>query len=199
MSKANMTTAAAVSLIGALFTSQAQAQSAGGAEAEIALLKKQLQLMEQKLDRLQRQTAANTAAAANANAKVDATAKAGAKAVNVAGANAAYPAKGPVLHPDAVVHMTNNRPTVCTTDEQNCISITSRLHFDGGGYDYHPNTAATTPQKLDDGVNARRARIGVIGKFLGDWNYALIYDFGGSSDGFDSTASFGAAPPSTSR
>jgi len=41
----------------------------------------------------------------------------------------------------------------------------------------------------DDGVNARRARIGVIGKLFGDWNYALIYDFAGSSDGFASTAS----------
>ena len=36
----------------------------------------------------------------------------------------------------------------------------------------------------------------VIGKFMGDWNYALVYDFGGSSDGFASTGSFGAAPPS---
>jgi phosphate-selective porin OprO and OprP len=33
----------------------------------------------------------------------------------------------------------------------------------------------------------------VIGKFLGDWNYALIYDFGGTSDGFAGTASVGGA------
>jgi len=87
--------------------------------------------------------------------------------------------------------MPNNRPTICTADQQNCISLTSRLHFDAGGYDYHPNTAATAPQRLDDGVNLRRARIGVLGKFLADWNYALVYDFGGSSDGFASTASVG--------
>jgi phosphate-selective porin OprO and OprP len=90
--------------------------------------------------------------------------------------------------------MPNNRPTICTADNLNCIAITSRVHFDMGGYDYHPNSSATAPQQLDDGVNLRRARIGVIGKFLGDWNYALIYDFGGSSDGFDSTASIGGAP-----
>jgi phosphate-selective porin OprO/OprP len=76
-----------------------------------------------------------------------------------------------------VVHMTNNRPTICTVDEQSCISITSRIHWDVGGYDYHPNSSGTSPQKLDSGENLRRARIGVIGKFLGDWNYALIYDF----------------------
>jgi len=87
--------------------------------------------------------------------------------------------------------MPNNRPTICTADEQNCISLTSRLHFDAGGYDYRPNTADTKPQRLDDGVNARRARIGVLGKFLGDWNYFLYYDFAGASDGFAGTASAG--------
>ena len=54
------------------------------------LLRQQLRLMEQKLDKLQRQTTANTAAAANANAKADAK-------VSVANANAAYPVKGPVV------------------------------------------------------------------------------------------------------
>ena len=42
--------------------------------------------------------------------------------------------------------MPNNRPTICTADGQNCVAITGRIHFDGGGYDYHPNTAATVPQ-----------------------------------------------------
>src|ERR1700686_1382718 len=186
MSKAQLTAAAAIGLIGALATSQARAQSAG-ADAEIAALKQQLRLMEQKLDKIQRQTAANTAAAATANAKVDAK-------VSVANANAAYPVKGPAAASDVVVKMPNNRPTICTADDQNCVAITSRVHFDGGGYDYHPNTRAPVPQRLDDGVNLRRARIGVLGKFGGDWNYALIYDFGGSSDGFASTASVGGVP-----
>jgi phosphate-selective porin OprO/OprP len=164
--------------------SQVHAQSTGSNDAEIALLKQQLRLMEQKLDNLQKQTTANTAAAAKVNAKADAK-------VTVANANAAYPVKGPVAPSDVVVKMPNNRPTICTADDQNCISITSRVHFDVGGYDYHPNSAATVPQRLDDGVNVRRARIGILGKFLGDWNYALIYDFGGASDGFASTASVG--------
>jgi phosphate-selective porin OprO/OprP len=142
--------------------------------------------MEQKLDKLERRTAANTATAATANAKADAK-------VSVANANAAYPVKGPAAASDAVVKMPNNRPTICTADDQNCVAITSRVHFDGGGYDYHPNTPATVPQRLDDGVNVRRARIGVLGKFMEDWNYALIYDFGGASDGFASTASVNGA------
>src|SRR5277367_226567 len=89
MSRAKTTTAAAIGLIGALITTRAEAQSAGGPDAEIALLKQQLRLMEQKLDKLQKQTAANTTAAANANAKVDARAKADVKTVNLASANAA--------------------------------------------------------------------------------------------------------------
>ena len=207
MSKAKHT-AAAIGVIGVLMISQARAESADSAATEIALLKKQLRLMEEKLDKLQKQTTANTEAAADAKAKADdAKAKAdtvkadsararsdSAKAISVANANAALPVKAPVPHLDAVVHMPNNRPTICTADERNCVSITSRVHFDVGGYDYHPNSPFTNPQKLDNGVNVRRARIGVLGKFFEDWNYGLVYDFGGTSDGFGGTGAVGPAP-----
>ena len=199
MSKMKLGAATAAGLIGAMMASAAHGQSAGNNDAEIALLKQQLHLMEEKLDKLQKQTAANASAAANANAKVDARAKADTKTANLASAganaNAAYPVKGPVAPSGVIVTMPNNRPTICTADNENCVSITSRIHWDVGGYDYHPNTGATSPQKLDDGENLRRARIGVLGKFFGDWNYALVYDFGGSSDGFASTGSTGAAAP----
>lgn len=185
MSRTKSGVATAVSLIGLMLASQAHAES-GGNDQEIALLRQQLRLLEQKLDKLQKQTSANTTAAANANAKVDATAK-------VANANAAIPVKGPVAPSGAVVTMPGNRPTICTDDGLNCVAITGRIHLDGGGYDYHPNTAATVPQRLDNGVNARRARIGLVGKFMGDWNFGLIYDFGGTSDGFASTAGVGGA------
>src|SRR5215475_12652300 len=97
--------------------SQVRAQSAGSEQAEIAALKKQLRLMEEKLDRLQKQTAANTVAAAKANAKADATAK-----VSVTEGNGVVPVKAPAPPPGAIFTMPNNRPTVCTADEQNCIS-----------------------------------------------------------------------------
>ena len=113
MSKTKSGVATAIGLIGALLASQAQAQSAGG-DSEIALLRKQLRLLEEKLDKLQRQTSANTAAAAKANAKAE-DAKASAK-VTVANANAAIPVKGPVAPAGAVVTMPGNRPTICTPD-----------------------------------------------------------------------------------
>jgi phosphate-selective porin OprO/OprP len=114
--------------------------------------------------------------------------------------------KAPVAPPSTIVLLSKtNAPSICTPDQQNCISLTSRLHLDVGGYNYRPATGrglgpstsatpgvpiqpATTPQSLDDGYNVRRARIGIQGKFMSDWNYALIYDFGGSSDGFGGLA-----------
>ncbi len=177
---------AALGLATVLAASQAHAESVSNSDQEIALLKQQLKLLEQKLDKLQKQTAANTAATANAKAEAKAEARSEATAA-VANANA-LPVKGPVASSGVVVTMPNNRPTICTADQENCVAITSRLHWDVGGYIYRPATAATVPQKLDSGENVRRARIGVVGKFLSDWNFALIYDFGGTSDGFGGTA-----------
>ena len=124
-------------------------------------------------------------------------------------------AKAPAPAPSAVAKISaGNRPSICTADGLNCIAITSRLHLDVGGYWYHPNTPAAAgfnpgppavvagtpgadrvggaPANLDNGFNARRARIGVLGTFMGDWNYALVYDFGGSADGLPPVA--GLAP-----
>ena len=99
-----MMTAAAIGLAGML-TSHAQAQSAGNQDAEIALLKQQLRLMEQKLDKLEKQTAANTTATAKASEKVEKVeaksnakpaANGGVKGTDLASANAAYPVKEPI-------------------------------------------------------------------------------------------------------
>ena len=70
-----------------------------------------------------------------------------------------------------------------SADGQNSIYLTGRLHFDVGDYmDYHPDSKFASVQDLNSGVNARRARLGVTGKFAGDWTYTFIYDFGGSTD-----------------
>ncbi len=118
----------AATAVAALTIQQARAEPASGSEAEIALLKQQLRMLEQKLDKLQKQTTANAAATANAKAEAKAAAKAEAKAeaqVAVANANAAIPTKGPVVPPSgAVVSMPNNRPTICTADGENCVKKT---------------------------------------------------------------------------
>ena len=82
-----------------------------------------------------------------------------------------------------IASMPNNRPTLSTADGQNSIGITGRLHFDMGDYlDYNPQSRRVGPNDLNSGVNLRRGRLGVVGKVLGDWNYAFIYDFGGTND-----------------
>jgi phosphate-selective porin OprO and OprP len=74
-------------------------------------------------------------------------------------------------------------PEITTADGQTSIQLTSRLQFDAGEYfNVSPQSKFSSPQDLNSGVNARRARLGILGKFMGDWNYALVYDFGGSAD-----------------
>ncbi|HEX9591678.1 MAG TPA: porin [Bradyrhizobium sp.] len=96
------------------------------------------------------------------------------------------PAAAPVAPPPSGVKAVltpANRPGICSADDANCIYLTGRLHFDVADYlSVHPQTPAGL-HSLTSGVNARRARIGVLGKFMADWNYAFVADFGGSADG----------------
>ena len=138
----------AAASIHTVFFGEARAQSAASNDAEIAALKQQMLLLEKKLDAVQKQNAAKAKAAAQPTEKVETWGEV---------TSATIPTKAP---PGVVVTMPGNRPTICTADNLNCVSITSRVHFDVGGYDYRPDTAATNPQRLDDGINARRARIG---------------------------------------
>jgi phosphate-selective porin OprO/OprP len=91
---------------------------------------------------------------------------------------AAAPPPGP-----KVVQTPGNRFGIESADGQNSIYLTGRLHFDLGDYlNYSPGSKYASVQDLNSGVNARRARLGVTGKFGGDWAYTLIYDFGGTTD-----------------
>jgi phosphate-selective porin OprO and OprP len=97
--------------------------------------------------------------------------------------------KGPEAAPALpFVTMTPNHEFgLSSADGQNTINFTGRVHFDVGGYTNYSQYGGKYPTGLASGDNFRRARIGVQGKFMGDWDYALIYDFGGSSDGLNST------------
>jgi phosphate-selective porin OprO/OprP len=70
-----------------------------------------------------------------------------------------------------------------SADGQNSIELTGRLHFDVADYAGYTRKGGTqAPSNLDGGLNARRARLGITGKFMGDFSYAFIGDFGGTSD-----------------
>jgi phosphate-selective porin OprO/OprP len=105
----------------------------------------------------------------------------------------ASPTAAPIAVPPPephVIQSATNRFGLESADGRNSIALTGRLHFDAGDYlDYDPQSKKfASVQDLNSGVNARRARLGVTGKFAGDWDYTLIYDFGGSSDGLPPTA-----------
>jgi phosphate-selective porin OprO and OprP len=84
-----------------------------------------------------------------------------------------------------LVKTSGNRFGIESADGRYSIYLTGRLHLDVADYlNYQPASKFAAVQNLNSGVNARRARLGVTGKFAEDWLYTLIYDFGGSSDGF---------------
>lgn len=155
-----------IGVIGALATGQAHAQSAND---DIATLKAQLRALEKKLDSVQKQ--ANTTQKQTESVKQ-----------SFANANASMHKKA-VPFIDATLTMPGNRPTFCTGDGMNCVAITGRLHFDAGAYSFSPKSGATSPQSVNDGINARRARLGLIGTYNKDWEYGLIIDAGGTTDG----------------
>jgi phosphate-selective porin OprO/OprP len=160
-------TCAMLAFVGVAASNSAYAQSAENNDAKIAILEKELATMQQELHKLQKQSAAPKPAA-----------------------DAAYiPMKAAPAASGVVVSMPGNRPTFCTADKLNCVAITGRLQMDTALYDYKPNTIGnipgvngTNPQQAQNGVNARRARIGVLGTFSGDWDYSLIFDMGGAQD-----------------
>jgi phosphate-selective porin OprO/OprP len=152
----------AVSLVAILAAQAASAQTVPTSDSRIDQLQTEVKTLEHELQGLKGRTTEAGKAYATATPLLT-------KAPVVAG---------------AVVQMSPfNRPSICTADLQNCIGITSRIHVDAGDYWYRPDTTLTTPQKLDNGPNVRRARIGLTGTFNTDWNFQIVYDFGGSSDG----------------
>jgi phosphate-selective porin OprO/OprP len=65
----------------------------------------------------------------------------------------------------------------------NTVELFGRLQVDTGGYTgYNPAPMTLDRKGLSDGIDLRRARIGVIGTFMSDWHYAFVYDFGNTAD-----------------
>ena len=80
----------------------------------------------------------------------------------------------------------------------NTIELFGRLHIDTGGYDYKAAPETLDQKGLADGIDLRRARIGVVGNFMTDWHYALVYDFGNTSDSNNPNNALANANSSTS-
>jgi phosphate-selective porin OprO/OprP len=81
----------------------------------------------------------------------------------------------------------------------NTVELFGRLQLDTGGYtNYNPAPMTLDRKGLSDGVDLRRARLGVIGTFMTDWHYAFVYDFGNSADSSNINNALASANSSTS-
>ena len=98
--------------------------------------------------------------------------------------------------PQPTVTFNGLRPTVQSADGKNSLSIRARVQLDAAKYfqddagplasDFRRGSQGsggrevTSARELSDGANFRRAQLGVEGKFLGDFNYRVFYEVGGS-------------------
>lgn len=88
-------------------------------------------------------------------------------------------------HGPHVVEKGGHEFGLASEDGQDAIYFTGRIHFDTGAYFGYDRKSTTDPRALSDGVFLRRARIGFVGKFAGDWDYGLIFDGGGGTVGVE--------------
>ncbi len=94
----------------------------------------------------------------------------------------------PAMAGEPFLKMHGISPTFSTPDGAFTMSITGRLHLDMGDYvNYSKKSTSTTPNDLNGGVKARRARLGVTGKINKVFGYTFIMDFGGSTTDNGST------------
>jgi phosphate-selective porin OprO/OprP len=156
-----------------------------------ALIKAQAERDQRQIDALsaqvkslqaevQQQTAVATAPPSS-NQGLPRTAQNGATQSNVPAASAAASGESRTGEPRVATNQTH-RLRLETSDGQYSIGLAGLIQFDAGAYNFHADNAAVGPPAFTNGVNARRARIGVVGTAPGGWGYALVYDTGNSQD-----------------
>jgi phosphate-selective porin OprO/OprP len=75
----------------------------------------------------------------------------------------------------------NGKMSMATADGRFSANVRAIIMFDAGKYFQKDNLSpATVGRDLNDGTNFRRARFGIDGKLFKDFDYAIIYEFGGS-------------------
>jgi phosphate-selective porin OprO/OprP len=182
---------ATTALLAATGVNMTPAFAADSTDKQIKMLQQQLQALQQQLNALQSSTADQQAkldaeVAKRQKAEKDATEaamEAGGKMVFVNGEQKVLPPANP-----KVVESSAHKFSLSSADGKWTIAPTGRLHFDMGGYFNQKSDLATGPLttaggRLQGGVNVRRARLGFQGKAMGDFEWSLIADVGGTNDG----------------
>jgi len=173
------------------FVSLMAASLAGGAMAAPARSDKDAKLaaMQQQLDALTAQLAqlrdagAQDARMAAMQEQLSAFAQqlADLKAAQSADASDIITLKAPPSGGATTASLPNGKPALATADGRFTANVKAIVMFDAGKYFQKGNLpAAVTNRDLNDGTNFRRARFGIDGRLFKDFDYGLIYEFGGS-------------------
>ena len=103
------------------------------------------------------------------------------KAAQSADASSIITLQAPPSGATVTATLPNGKPALATADGRFTANIRAIVMFDGAKYFQKSNLPPqTTNRDLNDGTNFRRARFGIDGKLFKDFDYALIYEFGGS-------------------
>lgn len=81
-----------------------------------------------------------------------------------------------------VIQNSTHRLLLQSVDKEYSIGLSGIVQFDSGVYNLHADSTAVGPQAISNGVNARRARIGIVGTAPGGWSFGFVYDGGNSQD-----------------
>ncbi len=148
-----------------------------------------LAAMQQQLDALNAQMAQLKAAGAQ-DARVDALQQqladfaaqlADLKTAQQADASDIITLKAPPSGGAVTTTLPNGKPAFATADGRFTANVRAIVMFDAAKYFQKDNLpAAVTNRDLNSGTNFRRARFGIDGKLFKDFDYTLIYEFGGS-------------------
>lgn len=187
-----------IAFVGALLVTTAMtilpaqaAETTAELARQIQALRDQLETMQKQLEALQAGEAeARAALAKETAAREDAEKVAREQNLAAGGRNVIESGTVKMIPPakPQVTESSRHRFAMSSADGAWTIGPTGRVHFDMGVYLNQKPEGATGPGtaadgRLTNGVNARRARVGVAGRANTDFTYALILEAGGATDG----------------
>jgi phosphate-selective porin OprO/OprP len=164
---------------GAYAAPKARAVAASARDAKLEALQKQLDDMRTEMAQMKGSDQGDARVSAMQQQLADfAQQLADLKSAQTADASDIITLKAP---PAVSVSLPNGKPALASADKRFTANIRATVMFDAGKYLQKKNLPATvTNRDLNDGTNFRRARFGIDGKLFTDFDYGLIYEFGGS-------------------
>jgi phosphate-selective porin OprO and OprP len=145
-------------------------------QAEIQALKAQVQALQTRLD-------AQAASQAGPSGGLAASPRVAQNAPRFTAGGSASPADQTGFATPRVAQNETHHFALQSDDGKYSIGLAGVVQFDAGAYtSFTPASKVVGAQALSDGVNARRARIGVAGTAAGGFSYAFLYDGGNSQD-----------------